>query len=200
MTWLRRLTPLVILLTATITLSPVDARAQEASDLERSDAEDRPSHGMVIRGSLLGGLALSGGVAAIGLGISGGQTGCYEGGCATAGMAALAWPIGSAIGVGIVMRRGGFRVSSGRLAAASLLGVGLGVLAMVAVDRWLADVGSHGPSDETYVLAAVTAHVATMALIGPSAGKRGGAIHPSVTLHPALVHGRVGLGGRLNFW
>ena len=146
-----------------LAMSPIYAGGQVATGEASLSADARPSRVRVLGGSFLGGLAFSGGVGLAVFAATGGTTDCYEGGCLTLSFAALAWPVGSVWGAGRVMGNAGFRTSFVRLTAVSVLGTGLAILSMFAVDQaprsdpeCTSDgfcIYDYGPPDAAYVIA-----------------------------------------------
>jgi hypothetical protein len=207
-----------VLLSLVMGGQPMATAAQESM----GTAVLHPSPGTVLAGAAVGGVLVAAGGALVGLAISGGETGGYDG--AGVGLfAAAGWTIGVPLGAKRWMERDGFRVSTGSLIAVSIGGAGLGVLAILAVDEWgdpgdahlnLEDprywdcieapsgsrscipLGNHsGPPDWAYVAAGVGVHLATFALIGRLAGSKSAT--PQVALYPTLAPGRLGMAARI---
>jgi hypothetical protein len=160
----------VVLLAAT---ANVGGQAPQRRPLQEGD---RPSIPGMFAGSLLGGLVFSGAAGATGLVLGGGNTDCYEGGCAGLLMAAAAWPLGTAVGARLVAQRQGHQVGLGRVVLYSILGAATGVAGGLYVKHLEPDRDScrpsattpscgTGPSDWAYGFATVGAHLLTLVVL-----------------------------------
>lgn len=171
----------------------------------------RPSLLGVAGGGGLGGVAFSGGAALTGLLLTGGETDCYDGGCATLLVAAAVWPVGAALGARRAIRRQGQPVGFERIFAYSLLGAGLGGAAALAVDEIASARGgpcAHppaghtgptcgtGPGDWVYVTVGLTTHLLTLALLSHYTVEIGGD-GSRASFTPAVDRSGVGIAGRI---
>ena len=156
--WTYRMLAVAIL----VTVATAEAQSQTTGPEELQEG-DRPSVLGVVGGAAAWGLAFSAGAGLAGLALTGGNTDCYEGGCATLLMVAAAWPLGSAFGATRAIRGQGHEVGFGRILAYSLLGTGLGTAAAFVVDSF--DAGGRGPPDWVYGATPLAVHFITVALL-----------------------------------
>lgn len=180
-----------LILAFLMSLESVEAQGQTSSSIGLQDG-DRPSILGVAGGAAVWGLAFSASAGLAGLALTGGDTDCYEGGCATLLMVAAAWPLGSAFGATRAVRGQGYEVGFGRILAYSVLGTGLGTAAAFAVDGFGG--GGRGPPDWAYGAAPLAVHFLTVALLS----------HWTISFHsrartasflPIVFDGQVGLAG-----